>query len=310
MGAPKQTGNRRRLQDAAGNPKNGVCSLRPGCNDSRMPTLSVSTASSPWRRLARRRELWWQFTVRAIEMRHRGSHLGVVWALLNPLMMLALYGVVFGVFLENRFHVLPDETGIDFALGVFLGLILFHLVAETIAAAPSIITSNPNLVKKVVFPVEVLPLSQLGAFCFHAGVSLLLLLVGIAVLGRGLTLEGVLWLPIIILPLVMLAAGLSLLLSTLGVFFRDISQVTGFLTQITLYASAVFYATSKITPTLWAVLQWNPLLHTIHLCRDALLWQQPINVGWLGYTYVAGSAALATGWFCFRKSQPAFADVI
>lgn len=268
------------------------------------------SSTSPWHHLARRRELWWQFTVRAVEMKHRGSHLGVVWALLNPLLMLALYGVVFGVFFKNRFHVLPDETGIDFALGVFLGLILFHIIAETLAASPVIVTGSPNLVKKVVFPLEVLPLSQLGALWFNALISLVLLLVGTLVVGRGLTLEGVLWLPLILLPHALLSAGLAMWLSALGVFFRDITQIVSFASQIILYASAVFYATTLVPEAVWTFLRWNPVLQTIHLARDVLLWNRPIDLGNLGYTYLTGTIALATGWFFFRKVQSAFADVL
>lgn len=269
-----------------------------------------SSPRSPWHHLARRRELWWQFTVRAIEMKHRGSHLGLLWALLNPLMMLALYGVVFGLFFNNRFKVLPDETGIDFALGVFLGLILFHVVAETLGAAPTLITGNPNLVKKVVFPLEILPVSQIGAFWFTALVSLVLLVAGAAMIGRGLTLEGLLWLPLILIPHAMLSAGVGLWLSAVGVFFRDVTQVVAFTSQILLYASAVFYSTALVPPSVWSILQWNPILQTIHLSRDALLWHQPLDLAWLGYTYLTGVVALASGWLFFRKVQPAFADVI
>ncbi len=113
-----------------------------------------------------RGDLIWQFTQRNIELRHRGSRLGAFWALLNPLSMLALYGVVFGVIYDQRFNVLPGETGYDFLLALFLGLALFHMFSETLAWAPGVITANPNFVKKVVFPLEVLPLAQIGAAAF------------------------------------------------------------------------------------------------------------------------------------------------
>src|SRR5215207_5971446 len=119
----------------------------------------MSAPTSFWNNLSLKRDLWWQFTVRAVEMKHRGSYLGFIWAVLNPLLMAALYVVVFGVVFKGRFHALPDETGVDYALGVFLGLVLFHLVSETLGAAPHFIVSQPNLVKKVVFPLEVLPLA-------------------------------------------------------------------------------------------------------------------------------------------------------
>src|SRR3954470_12873207 len=125
-----------------------------------------------------RRELIGQFTQRNIELRHRGSRLGAFWALLNPLSMLALYFVVFGEFFKQRFEIVPDETRFDFSLAMFLGLALFHVFAETLALAPGAITANPNFVKKVVFPLEVLPVATMGSSAFHLLVSLGLVLVG------------------------------------------------------------------------------------------------------------------------------------
>lgn len=98
------------------------------------------------------RELIWKFTHRAIEVRHRGSRLGPLWALVNPLSMLVLYFIVFGRIYGTRFGVLPGETEFDFSLALFLGLSLFHVFTETLSASPAMITGNPNFVKKVVFP--------------------------------------------------------------------------------------------------------------------------------------------------------------
>jgi lipopolysaccharide transport system permease protein len=262
--------------------------------------------------LAQKRELWWQFTVRAVELRHRGSYLGIFWAGLNPLLMLLVYYVVFGVIFGGSFKVLPDETTADFVLAVFCGLIVFHLVAETMALAPTIVVTNPNLVKKVVFPLEVLPLAQLGAVWFHFLISLGLLLGGALFFGRGLSIGGVAWLPVILLPLLLLSVGIAWLGAALGVFFRDLTQVTPFVSQVVLYASAIFYPVAKAhaLPGVWMFLKWNPLLHTVNLTRNALLWDQPVNLEQLGYTYALGFGVCVLGALVFRKLQPAFADVI
>jgi lipopolysaccharide transport system permease protein len=259
---------------------------------------------------ARKRDLWWQFTVRAIEMRHRGSYLGIIWSVLNPLLMLGLYVLVFGFIFKGQLRPNSGDSRVDFALGLFLGLILFNVIAETLGVAPTLIVAQPNLVKKVVFPLEVLPLSQLGSFWFHLLVSLSLLLVGIVVMGRSLPLLGLLWLPVILVPHLLLTGGLGLFLAALGVFFRDINQMIQFTAQIILYASAIVYSTSFIPPAGWAVLKWNPLLETVQLARAALLWHQPINLGWLGYTYATGATVFIFGGWFFKKMQPAFADVI
>src|ERR1043165_3012598 len=145
------------------------------------PTFFSALVVDPCRMIAglwSRRDLIGQFTQRNIELRHRGSRLGAFWALLNPLSMLALYFVVFGEFFGQRFKIVPDETRLDFSLAMFLGLALFHVFAETLALAPGVITANPNFVKKVVFPLEVLPVATMGSSAFHLLVSLGLVLVG------------------------------------------------------------------------------------------------------------------------------------
>ena len=138
---------------------------------------------SPFATAARKGDLWWQFTVRAFELRHRGSVLGIVWAVLNPLLILGLYLVVFGLFFQSRYGVLAHETSVDFALAMFFGIIFFQVLAETMGIGPLIIVSNANLVKKVVFPLDILPLAQLGAIWFHLAISLALLLIGVVLFG-------------------------------------------------------------------------------------------------------------------------------
>lgn len=255
-------------------------------------------------------ELFVQFTARAVETRHRGSHLGLVWAVLTPLLMLGLYTFVFGAVMGGSFHVRPNETGVDFALGVFLGLIIFHVLGETMGATTGLIVSNPNLVKKVVFPTAILPLAQVASFWVNFAISLGLLLIGMLLTERPFTLEGLLWLPALLLPHLALTAGVGLTFSALGVFFRDLGQIMPFVAQALLYASALFFSVERISATAWTFLKWNPVLHTVHLARDALLWHRPINLHHLGYTYACGFTALVIGIWIFRKTKNGFADVL
>lgn len=259
---------------------------------------------------ARKRELWWQFTVRAVEVRHRGSYLGVVWLVLNPLLMLALYVTVFGFIFRSRFRGQENESPIDFALAVFLGLSLFHVLAETIAASPLLIVGNPNLVKKVVFPLEILPLANVSAYWFHFLINMGLLFIGSLAVGHAVSLSGLLWLPVIIAPHIFLTLGIGWFVSALGVFFRDVAQITQLVAQIILYASAIFYSTSLLHGVAWQILKWNPLLHTVELSRQALLWNQPLNLTHLGYTWIAGVSTCIIGRLFFQKTKHAFADVI
>lgn len=258
----------------------------------------------------RHRDLVWQFTLREIHIRHKGSRLGMVWALINPLSMLALYWFVFGLIFES--HFVPNDTQIDFAIGLFLGLSLFHVFSETLGWSPSLIAVNPNFVKKVVFPLEMLPVAKIGDTAFHLSVSLLLIVIGSIFGSYGLGLS-VLWLPILVLPLLMLALGLAWTLAALGVFLRDIGQVTAFVATAVMFASAVPYPTAKIiekAPALWPYLRLNPILQVIDLARHVVLWHEPISWVRLGYIYAAGLAALLLGHLCFSIFRRSFAEVI
>lgn len=256
-----------------------------------------------------RRELVAQFTRRNIEIRHRGSRLGAFWALINPLSMLALYFVVFGVIYDQRFGVLANETRYDFSLALFLGLALFHAFSETVSAAPGLITANPNFVKKVVFPLEVLPAAQIGATAFHLIVSLGLVLLG-SIFGETVRLSlHVLWLPVLVVPLLLLSLGVAWFLAALGVFLRDVGQITAFLATALLFASAVMYPPSKIPPEL-QFLKYNPLFQIVDLARRTVLWQQPMPFDHLAYVFVCGIVAFIGGAMFFAVLRRSFAEVI
>lgn len=258
--------------------------------------------------LWRHRDLLRQFTARQVELRHKGSHLGVVWSVANPLLMLALYVLVFGFIFGGSFG-RPGETRIDYGLGIFLGLTLFQFASEVLSTSPMVVVGNPNFVKKVVFPLEVLPAANVGAALVHLCIGLALVLTSVLVLGPGLA-WSVLWLPVILLPLVLAALGVTWLFAALGVFLRDIAQPMQFLSMALLFASAVFYPVQKIPEAAWAVMRFNPILLAIELARDAVLWHETLNYTHLAYLYAFGAAACSAGYAVFRRLKPAFADVL
>lgn len=256
------------------------------------------------------RELLWQFTLRNVELRHKGSHLGFIWSFLNPLLMLGTYVVVFGYIFGGKFGVSPNETKVEYALGIFFGLTVFQIVAEVLGVSPMVITSQPNFVKKVVFPLEVLPASSVFGAAFHLLISLTLALLGTLFLGAGLH-SGVLWLPVILFPLLLFCLGLGWFISAVGVFFRDIGQLMQFTAMVLMYASGVFYSAERVfPPAAWFWLRFNPLLMAIELSRNAALWALPMNYNHLAYLYLAGFAACWLGHLAFRQMKPAFADVL
>ncbi|WP_221032918.1 ABC transporter permease [Actomonas aquatica] len=273
-----------------------------------MPATTLASANrlpSLWQS----RDLLWQFTQRSIELRHRGSHLGLAWSFVQPLLMLGLYVVVFGFIFDGTFGVLPDESRVDYALGIFLGLTLFHFIAETFSVAPTVIVGNPNFVKKVVFPLGILPASTVGTAAFHLLISLGLVFIGVIFFGEGLSWSA-LWLPLILIPIIFLALGVTYAVSALGVFWRDLQQLTQFTTLALMYASAIFFPASKVPPSIWMFLRFNPLLLAIELSRDVLLWHRPLNWHHLVYLWFASLLTFFIGRWVFERLRPAFADVL
>ena len=226
------------------------------------------------------------------------------------MLMLSIYFVVFGVIFGGHFRNPNIESLKDYAMAMFLGLTLYQLLADTLGSAPLLITGNANLVKKVVFPLEVIPLAQVGGLWFNLAIGLVLALGGWVVVGERLSFSGLIWLPMILAPLLMLSAGLAWFFAALGVFFRDLAQAMPFVAQVIMYSSAVFYPVSRIPSSVWAFLKWNPFLQTVVLAREVVLWDLPVNLKVLSYTYAAGIASLVVGRLVFKKLRPAFADVI
>lgn len=234
-----------------------------------------------------------------------------MWALVNPLFMLALYYFIFGLIFGSRFEVLPQETGYDFALALFFGLALFHVFSETLGWGPQLIANNPNFVKKVVFPLEVLPVAKVGDAAYHLAVSISLVLLGSLFGTAGLS-WSVLWVPVLVLPLLLIALGLGWALSAVGVFVRDVAQLTPFIATALQFASAVMFAPAKIqqVPGAWEILRWNPLLQILDLSRRVVLWHQPMDWVRLGFVYAVGIAVLVLGYAIFMILRRSFAEVI
>jgi lipopolysaccharide transport system permease protein len=268
------------------------------------------TLLAPFHDLWRHRHLLWQFTRRNFELTIRGSHLGLIWSLLNPLLLMALYVGVFGFIFGGSYGVMAGESRMDYAMGIFLSLSIFNLVSEVICVAPTIIISNPNFVKKVVFPLEILPAAAVGATTLRFLISIALVFVAIAIGGVHTSWQA-LWLLPILLPLLLMSLGLSWLISALGVLIRDIGQLTIFLSQALLYASAVFYSTRVIPHHgVWTLLHYNPLLQAVDLARDVVLWQVPVNGSHLSYLYGCSIVIFVSGHAAFRRLKPAFADIL
>ena len=186
------------------------------------------------------RELWWRLTEREVLGRYRGSVLGVAWSFLNPLAMLAVYTFVFSYIFKARWGNLDNEGPLGFAINLFAGLIVFNIIAECLTKAPGLIVANPNYVKKVIFPLEILPSVAVGSALFHALTSLVVLAVFQLIAGHTLSLSS-LWLPLVWLPLLLGCLAISWVLASLGVFLRDIGQFITVLISMLISSWGVCY---------------------------------------------------------------------
>lgn len=259
--------------------------------------------------LWRHRQLIWQMTRREVSARYRGSLLGLAWSFLNPLLMLLVYTFVFSVVFKARWGTDLNESRIDFAILLFAGMIVFGLFSETVNRAPGLIVSNVNYVKKVVFPLEILPWVSLGSVLFHSLVSLGVLLTLQLLVKLTLPWTIILF-PLVLLPLILACLGLAWFLAALGVFVRDISQITSVLTTVLMFLSAVFYPISSLPENYQGWLRLNPLVLIISESRNVLILGKLPNWASLGFAMLAGLAMALAGFWWFQKTRKGFADVI
>jgi lipopolysaccharide transport system permease protein len=268
--------------------------------------------ANPFSTLYRHRDLVVQFTRREVELRHKGSRLGHLWAILRPMSLFAIYIFVFDLLLGGKYGTIAGETSSDFAVAMFLSLSLSNIVVETIGASPLMIVNQPNFVKKVVFPLEIIPLSSVATSVYHSLLSVLIALAIAPFTHQGISWAGAAALPLLVLPLALIGLGLSWTLAAVGVFVRDVNQLVPFASNAIVYASAVFYAPARIqsVPLAWAILRLNPLLVLFDQARRIVLWHLAPNFGALAYAYLAALAIVVFGYALFATLRPYFAEVI
>lgn len=256
----------------------------------------------------RNRSLIKAMTVREVAGRYRGSILGILWSFFNPIFMLAVYTFVFSVVFKARWSAGSDSKT-EFALLLFAGLIVFNLFAECINRAPGLIIANVNYVKKVVFPIEILPWVALGAALFHAFISLGVWLIFYFII-FGLPHVTVLLLPLVILSLLVFIMGLSWGLASLGVYLRDVSQFINIVTTVLMFLSPIFYPASALPEKYRNLLMANPLYPIIEQTREVLFWGTVPNMT-IWSVYLLGATVVAWIGFCwFQKTRKGFADVL
>lgn len=270
------------------------------------PTSLLALAKSLWRN----RQLIVQMTKREVVGRYKGSAMGLVWSLFNPLFMLVIYTFVFSEIFKSRWGgVGGDDSKTQFAVVLFVGMIVLSLFSEVVNRAPGLILSNVNYVKKVVFPLEILPVVSTGAALFHSLISLGVLLAAFVIF-NGYLYWTVVLIPVILIPLVIVTLGLAWMLASLGVFLRDVSQTIVIFTTVLTFISPVFYPVTAVPEEFRPWLMANPLTFIIEQAREVLIWGH-LPDGWgLGIYTLAASLVAWAGYFLFQKTRKGFADVL
>ncbi|MSR00473.1 MAG: ABC transporter permease [Gammaproteobacteria bacterium] len=267
------------------------------------PTSLTSLAKSLWRN----RQLIVQMTRREVVGRYKGSAMGLAWSFFNPLFMLVVYTFVFSMIFKSRWG--GDESRTLFAVVLFVGMIVIGLFSEVLNRAPSLILSNVNYVKKVVFPIEILPVIAMGAALFHSLISLGVLLVAF-ILFNGYLHWTVIFTPLVLLPLVIVTLGISWMLAAIGVFLRDVGQTIGIITTVLMFLSPVFYPVTAVPERFRPFIMANPLTFMIEQAREVLVWGHTPNWIGLGIYIIAAIVIAWAGYALFQKMRKGFADVL
>lgn len=240
--------------------------------------------------------------------RYRGSVFGFLWSFLNPLLMLAVYTFIFSVVFNARWGANSNSKS-EFALVLFAGLMTYSVFSESVSRASGLIIANKNYVKKIVFPLEILPWVIIGSSMFHWLVSALVWMAFYFAAFGNLQLTS-LWVPVVMLPLVLFTAGLSWALASLGVYLRDVSQIVGALLTVMLFLSPVFYPVSSLPPEYQDFIFLNPITAAVEQVRAVMIWGVPPDFELLGKYFLASCLVCWLGFVWFQKTRQGFSDVL
>jgi lipopolysaccharide transport system permease protein len=294
--------------------ENGVASLHEGqvttlrsLRRRKLRTTVVKAFTLPFTSIWRNRNLINSMTRRDVTQRYRGSAGDVLWTVLHPVLLMATYFFVFGIVLQSRFGADQSRTG--FALYFLAGMLPWLGISEALGRAPNGILENRVLVKKVVFPVEILPVTQVIAGlvtqAFATGVFVLALLVV-----RQHIPGAIVWLPAVIVPQLLFTLGLAWLLSATGVYLRDIGQMIGFFLTLWFFLTPICYPETSLPPEAAQILTKNPVYVLVRSYRAILLDGHAPPLAALGKLWIVSAIVFLGGHAWFYKLRRSFADVI
>lgn len=248
-------------------------------------------------------------TRRDLSQRYRGTVLGVLWPFLYSAMLLAMFTFVFSLVLKVRWSLSEDVRSNEGALMIFAGLVPYLFLAEVLTRSATCITAVPNFVKKVRFPLALLPVVVVSSAAVLAAINSLILVLAISLLWHDMV-GTIAMLPLVFVPLTLLALGLAFLFGSLGVFFRDLSQISPLLAQLVMFLAPVCYPISAVPPRFASAIELNPLTWFVNAFRDLTLDGRAIQIGdWAVQTIACLVFALVSFAF-FHRTRRSFADLL
>ncbi|MCU1334794.1 MAG: type transporter, partial [Bryobacterales bacterium] len=244
---------------------------------------------------------------RDILARSRGSFGGTVWAFLNPLLLMATYFFVFGVVLRTRFGADTSRTG--FVLYFLAGMLPWLAFSEAVGRSPYVILEYRSFVKKIVFPLETLPVNLVISGAITEAFGLLIFLIGLLAV-RGAVPASVIWLPLLFVPQILFTAGMCWILAATGVFVRDLGQIAGYLLTLWFFLTPICYPESQLPASAIHVLRFNPLFVLVKAYRAVLLENQAPTLRGVVGLWILSVAVAVIGYAWFHRLRKSFADVI
>ncbi|WP_079522856.1 MULTISPECIES: ABC transporter permease [Luteibacter] len=263
---------------------------------------------NPFSALLWHRSLVWELSKRDVLGRYRGASFGLLWALISPFLVLGVYTFAFGFVMKNKW---PQVEGgqTHFSIILFVALIVHGLFSECLTRSPSLVVSQPNFVKKVIFPLQILPWPMLLSALFHAFMNLMVFML-LRLFMEGTIAWTIIFFPVVILPLAMLSLGVAWALAALGVYLRDIGQITGVMSTALLFMSSAMIPLSSVPASYRGWFELNPLTFIIDQAREVCLWQHMPDWQGLGIYAVIALAVMYAGYGWFASTQRGFADVL
>ncbi|MFG0325691.1 MAG: ABC transporter permease [Phycisphaerales bacterium JB037] len=273
-------------------------------------TLGLFRPDRMARSLWSHRDLIWQFSLREVRQRNAGTQLGIVWAGLQPLMMLLVYTFVFSTTLNIRLSNNTQETAADYAVMLFAGLMVFQLFVDPLGRSPALIINRKAFVKRHVFPVEVLPLTLVISTALYSGIGLLLVVVANLVMTGGFS-PTIYLLPVVLLPAILMAIGLGWILSAIGVFVPDLQNVTGSVVQrLLFFMTPIFYSVDRVNENYRWLLYLNPMTPVVEGARDVMILGNQPDWALLGVWIAISLVVCQVGYAMFMRAKGGFADVL